>query len=151
MSINKIPEETYKKIVENIPLCCVDGLLHYGNKIILFKRKYEPAKGRWWFFGGRVLKGEDLETAIKRKAAEELGIEIRIEKQIKTYSTIFEKNRFGFPVHTINTVFLVTSDKKPNFEKAEYEEFDEVKEFDIIEKDWPEYIKKAVMESRVFG
>ena len=147
--MKQISDELYTQILENMPVVCVDGLLHYGNKFILFKRDYEPAKDEWWVFGGRLQKGEKLKNAIIRKAKEEMGIDVKVEKQIGTYEMEFEKNRQGVSTHTIAVVFLVTSDEKPDFSKAEYKEFDEVKEFDSVDEAWHWYIKQIIKDSKI--
>ena len=147
--MKKLSDKLYKKILKNMPICCIDGLLHYRNKFILFKRSYEPAKNRWWIFGGRLNKEESLADGVLRKAKEELGIKIKIEKLIGTYETTFKKSRQGIPVHTVNIVFLVTSSKKPDFSKAEYKEFSKVRIFDKINKAWHPYIKQIIKDSGI--
>ncbi len=149
MSLKMIPDELYTKILENMPVVCVDGLLHYGKKFILFKRAYEPVKDEWWIFGGRLLKGEKLKHAMIRKAKQEMGIDIKIEKQIGTYELEFDKNRQGVSTHTIAVAFLVTSDEKPDFSKAEYKEFTDIKEFDSIDESWHWYVKQLIKDSGV--
>jgi colanic acid biosynthesis protein WcaH len=147
--MNRISDELYKQILENMPIVCADGLLHYGNKIILFKRAYEPAKDEWWVFGGRLLKGEKLKDCIIRKAKDEMGIDVKIEKRIGVYETEFDKNRQGVSTHSVNVVFLVTSDEKPDFSQANYKEFTEVKEFEELDERWNWYIKDIIKDSKV--
>ena len=55
-----IPSKLYKRFVENMPLCCLDLIVVNNKKFILIKRKFNPAKDKWWFPGGRVFFGEDL-------------------------------------------------------------------------------------------
>jgi len=45
MSKNLISAEDYKKIVENVPICCVDMVIHNNGKILLMKRENEPVRG----------------------------------------------------------------------------------------------------------
>ncbi len=147
--MKKIPDIAYKEILRNMPICCVDGLLRCRDGFFLFKRKYEPAKDQWWLFGGRLCKGESLKDAIIRKAKEELGIDIKVERQIGVYETVFEKNRYGFPVHTINIAYLVTSSKMPDFSKADYREFSEIRVFREIGKDIPDYVRQVIKDSGI--
>ena len=149
--MKKLPEDLYKEILKNMPIICADGLLHYGKKFILFKRAYEPAKDQWWIFGGRLEKGESLEECVRRKAKEEIGIDIKIEKQVGVYETIFNKNRFGSSTHTVSVAFLVTADKKPDFSKIEYDEFTDVKEFDEIDEKWHWYVKQLIKDSGILN
>ena len=70
MMQNKINNIKYKKILEYIPICCVDVVICHFNKILFVKRNTEPAKNEWWFPGGRVYKNEMLEETAIRKAYE---------------------------------------------------------------------------------
>jgi len=54
-----IQENLYKKILEYLPILCVDVIIKDLNgSILLIKRNNEPLKGEWWVIGGRVLHGE---------------------------------------------------------------------------------------------
>ncbi len=66
----KIPEEEYKKILENMPICCVNLVIAHNNKVLLIRRKNEPEKNKWWIPGGRIYKNEKLKDAAIRKAKE---------------------------------------------------------------------------------
>ena len=69
-----IPEKLYQKIVNVIPVCCVDLVIKKNNQFLLVKRLEDPARSKWWFPGGRVLFNESLKNAVKRKLREELNI-----------------------------------------------------------------------------
>lgn len=108
--MKKIPKNTYKKIMENIPILCVDIILKKGKKILLVKRKNKPLKDVWWIPGGRVFKNETLIDAVKRKCMEELNINVEKIKEIGTYEYIgqdpfFETIKTG--VHTVSVVYLM--------------------------------------------
>jgi len=61
-----------------MPLLCVDGVIRNpSGQILLVKRRNEPLKNSWWVPGGRVLKGESVDRAFRRKMLEELGIRVR--------------------------------------------------------------------------
>lgn len=115
--MTKIPEKDYKKIVENMPICCVDLVLYHDNNVLLVKRGTEPFKGVWWLPGGRIYKNERLEEAAVRKAHEELGLKVKVVKKIGVYETMFKESNFSDiknGVHTVNVCFLVKSlDKNP--------------------------------------
>lgn len=49
-----IPENDYKKILSTMPILCVDLIIFFDGKCLLLKKKNEPAKGQYWFPGGRV-------------------------------------------------------------------------------------------------
>lgn len=104
--MSQINQELYNEILTNIPIVCVDGVLKNDKGEILFlKRDNEPAKGKWWFPGGRLLKNEKLEDAIVRKVKEETNIDVRVEKYLGYTETIFETGPFDIPVHTVNFTY----------------------------------------------
>jgi len=69
-----IQANEYKKIIQKIPILCVDIILRYKDKVLLIKRADEPCKGIYWPIGGRVHKGESVDAAARRKILEEIGI-----------------------------------------------------------------------------
>jgi colanic acid biosynthesis protein WcaH len=71
-----------------------------GSALLFLKRKNEPAKGEWWFPGGRIKKGESLEQALYREIKEETGLQISEHKLINVYSRIFPER------HDITIVYL---------------------------------------------
>ena len=72
-----IQANEYKKIIQKIPILCVDIILRHKDKVLLVKRADEPCKGIYWPIGGRVHKGESVDAAARRKILEEIGIEYR--------------------------------------------------------------------------
>jgi len=119
-----IPNKEYKRILELMPICCVDLIIYQDNKILLIKRKDEPCKGEWWIPGGRILKNESVEGAVVRKAKEETGIDIEIVKLATYYEFFSENSAFGKienKCHTISLVFLVkvkNKNQKVNLDKT---------------------------------
>jgi len=59
-----LPDDFYKKYVHSCIVNCVDCVIVRVNTItgerefILVERKDQPAKGMFWFPGGRMFKGE---------------------------------------------------------------------------------------------
>ena len=149
---NKINSITYKKILEHIPICCVDVVICHCNKILLVNRNNEPAKNEWWFPGGRVFKNEKLEEAAIRKAYEEVGIKVQIVKIIGIYETMFDKGPFDdlkSGVHTINICFLV----KPTLENFKIKIDDTSSDYrwiDKIEENLYPYVKKVLRNLEFF-
>jgi colanic acid biosynthesis protein WcaH len=104
--MNFINQELYDKILENIPIICVDGVItNNENKILFTRRENEPAKGEWWFPGGRLLKNESLKDAIIRKVKEETNLDVFIVSYLGFTETIFNTGPFDIPVHTINFTY----------------------------------------------
>jgi ADP-ribose pyrophosphatase YjhB (NUDIX family) len=116
-----IESELYTRIIENLPILCVDGLIIKDDKILLLKRINEPAKGEWWFPGGRVFKNEKINQSIIRKVKEETNLDVEIVKQIAVCETIFEKK------HTVNICFSlkpINDEVILNYEHEKYCWFD---------------------------
>ncbi len=79
---------------------CVDIIIRHKGGIVLIKRKNEP-KG-WALPGGILEPGESLEQAAVREAKEETGLDIRIVRQLHTYSNPERDSRF----YAVTTVFV---------------------------------------------
>ena len=81
-----IPDDIYSLIVRSMPISCVDLLVEdQEGKVLLVKRAYEPAKGQWWFPGGRIHYQELRHKAAKRKLKEECGLIAEDFTEIGTY------------------------------------------------------------------
>jgi colanic acid biosynthesis protein WcaH len=101
-----VPNSLYRKITEVLPILCVDLVIRSRGKYFLVKRKREPVKGHWWVPGGRVLKGETITQAAKRKAQEELGISIEILRVLGYYEDYFKSGYGRDSKHTVSIVVL---------------------------------------------
>lgn len=98
-----IPESEYNLILKKMPILCVDLLIIYDNKCLLLKRDNEPAKGQYWFPGGRINKLETIKDAALRKAKEETNLDCEFIKIVSVEETVFLKNENMFTdVHTVN-------------------------------------------------
>ena len=147
-----IPRELYGQIVQNMPIPCIDFVLVKDGKILLVYRKEEPAKGQWWIPGGRVFKGEKLAETVKRKARDEIGVEVEIVKALGSYEYFSEKAVFDevtTGTHAIVSCFLV----KPigGTEIRLDETSSEFRWIDHLEEGLDPYVKKVVGDSNVFN
>ncbi len=103
-----IPEQLYKKIIKVMPVPCVDLLItDKQGKVLLVKRKNEPAKGQWWFPGGRVYFGETRQAAAIRKLKEECGLVAEEVTEIGTYDVILDMPNMKGRSHGITTLFHI--------------------------------------------
>jgi colanic acid biosynthesis protein WcaH len=110
-----ISETQYKLIVETMPIICVDLLIINDGKFLLLKRDNEPAKGEFWFPGGRILKLEKIKTAALRKAIEEVNLKCIFHNIVSIEETIFKKNSEMYSdKHTINIVCKLLVDDITN-------------------------------------
>ena len=70
-----VPEPLYQQIWPIMPIACVDVVAHDGDgRVLLLCRAEEPAKGQWWFPGGRVHHMETRADAAARKLKEECSL-----------------------------------------------------------------------------
>lgn len=68
-----LPKKTFLQIVKHVPLAAIDlVLLDRKGRILLGKRKNNPAKGKWFVPGGRIHKNETFRKAIQRLCREEV-------------------------------------------------------------------------------
>ncbi len=145
--LGPLPEKFYKKIRSVIPMVGVDLLIKTKDGLLLGVRKLPPGAGCKWPIGGRMLYGESLEAAVKRKAKEEVGIDVKIIRRVGVYSTVFTK-KSGQKRHTVNVVYLVKMVGGRLKYNREYTKFLFVKRMD---KSLPSYTAAIIRDSGVFG
>ena len=112
-----IEESFYKKIIQVLPIICVDIIIkNKDGRYLLVKRNNEPLKDEWWVVGGRIHHNETVEDAARRKVFEEAGITPKLLNPIGYFDGIFNENSFGVegPYHAMSIVFETTLDKSPN-------------------------------------
>ena len=95
-----IPSSLYDRIVKNMPIPTVEALIIRNSSLLFLRRNNSPAKGQWWFPGGRIRKGESLEDTLFRSVREETGLEVIRHKLVTVYSRVFPER------HDIAMVFL---------------------------------------------
>lgn len=103
-----IEQDKYVDILQNVVNLCVDVCLRYNHSYVFVKRKEEPCKGVYWPVGGRVLKGEKMEDAARRKIKEELGLEYTGNlNPIGYYEDTYSEHSLGtFPYSSLSVVWL---------------------------------------------
>ena len=87
----KIPSSLYELILDVLPIASVEAIISKDNSLLFLRRKNSPAKGQWWFPGGRIRKGEKLEEALVREVKEETGLDVIESKLVNVYSRIFDE------------------------------------------------------------
>jgi colanic acid biosynthesis protein WcaH len=109
--LNSIPKEEYKRIIDELPILCVDiAAQNERGEYLLVKRANPPKKDHWWVIGGRVLKGETLAGAAARKLKEEVGVTATELTPIGYMELPVDDNPFGGPAnyHAVSVVFRAT-------------------------------------------
>ena len=74
------------------------------GRLLLTRRKNEPAKGTWDLPGGFAEFDETLEGALKREIREELGVELLSMKYFASFPNLYPFS--GIEVHTLDSFFL---------------------------------------------
>ncbi len=105
-----IDDETYANILHNVVIPTVDLIIinKQGN-VLLGLRNNDPLKGVYYIPWGRIHKWETMVQAAKRKAKEELGLDINADKlqSVWTYDDIFSNSAFDWvSTHCIPSTFI---------------------------------------------
>lgn len=125
-----IDDETYRSMVEQMPIPSVDLLMDCEDGVLLGYRENRPAKDTWFVPGGRVQKGEELDDAVHRIAQEETGTNVEIVNQLGAYSLKYPDSEFEYmPKHYVATAYVVRPEDEtftPDDQNAELDVFDEL-------------------------
>jgi colanic acid biosynthesis protein WcaH len=106
-----ISKKQYKRILNSMPVICVDGVIIHNGRYLLIKRENEPLKGKYWTPGGRVYRGEKITDALIRKMKEECGLDIKIISLMGFYEDFYTKNEQEIDyVHTVSFVYSAMTD-----------------------------------------
>lgn len=106
-----LEQETYNEIKKSFPINAVELLVFdQNNRILLFKRQNEPARGQWWVPGGRILFGESRKEAAKRLLKDECGLSPSEMAQIAVLEYSVKNTSEKYDQHIISTVFRVKSE-----------------------------------------
>lgn len=102
-----IKQGLYDEILRIMPIPCVDVMVFDdADRVLLLRRKNEPAAGQWWFPGGRVLYFETREDSASRKLEEECGLVATQFQELGTFEILFYSLQDA-RVHSITTLFKV--------------------------------------------
>jgi colanic acid biosynthesis protein WcaH len=104
-----VPQAEYNYFLRNMPVLCVDLVVRdHSGKLLMLKRENQPAKGEWWFPGGRVLHGELRANAAFRKLKEECGLTAGQLKEWKTLDILLQNSEENYTSHAVSTLYLVS-------------------------------------------
>jgi len=85
------------------PKPCVAILIVRDDKLLLARRRWEPAKGEWDIPGGFVDRGESAEEAVAREACEETTLRVRVTEYLGSVPDVYGSRQ----APTISLCFLV--------------------------------------------
>ncbi|MBI4575109.1 MAG: NUDIX domain-containing protein [Planctomycetes bacterium] len=107
----RIPDALYRQLCTLMPIPCVDLLVEDpASRVLLLRRRNDPARGEWWFPGGRVHHRERRHAAALRKLREECGLEAARVDELGTFDVMFEDCPPGAADHGVTTVYRATVD-----------------------------------------
>jgi colanic acid biosynthesis protein WcaH len=110
-----IEKKTYKEIQKILPILCVDCLLVFNKKCLLVRRSNHPAKGKWWFPGGRIIKNELIKNASVRKIKDETGLNAKFIRILSVEETLFPREEnMTSDIHTVNICCYLVSENIKN-------------------------------------
>ena len=119
-----IEQSTYNEIKRTFPINAVELLIFdSNNNLLMVKRINEPAKGKWWIPGGRVLFAESRMDAAKRLLKDECGVNNGKFSEPRMFDYLVKNNTEDYYQHIISTVFSVTIDSteiKLDSQSSEY-------------------------------
>lgn len=104
----------FEHIVRLTPLVSIDIRVRSADgRVLVGRRRHEPAKNTLFLPGGRVTKNETRADAFRRLTRDELGLEKRIEdaRFLGVYDHLYPANRFekkGFGTHYVVLGYEVT-------------------------------------------
>ena len=136
-----IEEPLYTKIKQLIPLPCVDLLVTHNGRLLLMNRKNTPAKGLWFTPGGRIIKNESIENAVKRVLYEETGLTPNSITQCGAMSHIWPE------IQTI-TVFHRIEVESDHIQLND--EHSDIKWIEEIDPELHPYLIYMIKESNIF-
>ena len=73
-----LPEAEFHSIYARVPRLTVEVVVESSQGILLTRREPGPCAGLWHIPGGTVRFGEPLVVAVKRVAANELGLDVSV-------------------------------------------------------------------------
>lgn len=105
-----IPEERFAECLAAMPQVCVEIVLDGPEGgVLLCKRTNRPAQWEWFWPGGRLYRGEELQPAARRIAREELGIQVSVRELLGVQSHFWDESSVEGLAdrHTVNVIYHV--------------------------------------------
>ena len=137
-----ISEPLYSEIKSLMPIPCVDLLIVHDRRLLLMKRKNEPAKGLWFTPGGRILLGESLEDAARRVLHEETGLETSSIEKMGVMTHIWSG------AQTVTVYFKVTVGSYDIKMDAQHNDFLWISK---VTDDLHPYVREMITQSNIFN
>ncbi|MDD5639404.1 MAG: 8-oxo-dGTP diphosphatase [Candidatus Pacebacteria bacterium] len=111
-------------------------IVHQHPKVLLGMKKRGFGAGRWNGFGGKLLKGETIETAAKRELQEEAGIEVNNLEKVGIVDFEFKGNPEILEVHIFKSDSFLGEPTESEEMKPQWWHIDEIP----FKEMWPDDI-----------
>lgn len=125
-----LAEKEFRAAVQMLPLIAIDLLVFNpaGDKVLLGLRRNPPAQGTWFVPGGRIRKGERLQSAWRRLCQAELGVDPpwSAAQFVGLFEHFYPDNFLGEPASThyvVHAYKLVVADAVTDFPQQQHERF----------------------------
>lgn len=122
--------DDFAHVVRLTPLVAIDLIVRRPDgRVLVGRRKHEPARGTWFVPGGRITKNETMAAAFRRLTREELGAEHQIARArfLGAYEHFYRTNRLrrpGFGTHYITLGYeLKLSLPNATLPQAQHDEY----------------------------
>ena len=149
MDVNdeRIPDELFAAFLDTMPQVSVEAVLEHDESVLLVRRTNEPAKGEWFWPGGRLYKGERLVDAARRVAREELGVEVAVDERVGVYSHLWDATSVAGADsrHTVNVVYRV-HERDPGADIVLDDQHDDYRFVTAPADDCHEYVQRYFAE-----
>ena len=110
--MNYLPDQEYKKIINSMPIFCIDFLITWEKQYLLLQRKEEPLKNDYWVVGGRLFFKETIKDAAKRIQKREIGRYFSKFKEIGFSNYFFPSKPGSKATHTPAILYKISVTKK---------------------------------------
>jgi colanic acid biosynthesis protein WcaH len=115
----RLTREDFESVIRLTPLVAIDLIVRSPDgRILVGRRKNEPAKSCWFIPGGRITKNETRAAAFRRISLAELGVEKHIHEArfLGVFEHIYPTNRLelaGFGTHYVVLGYELPSALQP--------------------------------------
>lgn len=87
----RLSEKKWRLIVLSMPIPCVDVIVQKQSRVLMGFRAIDPYRNVWALPGGRILKHEYPEDAVRR-TLREIGVTARIRDLVGVFPVMFPRH-----------------------------------------------------------
>jgi colanic acid biosynthesis protein WcaH len=134
--------QDFERVIRFTPLVSIDIIVRSKDgRVLLGRRRNEPARNSFFVPGGRITKDESLGAAFRRVTAAELGVRMELNQArfIGVYEHLYKENFFekeGFGTHYVVLAYeLILSETPASLPSQQHEDYVWKMEREILE--WP--------------